>query len=157
MWTDPLQTETLTFVTSTSWDEIRMTATAPVAGSNPVFHTRLTFQAANGLTVDIDDVEMRVGADVCVDGDEDGYGNPGSSECPAGPALDCNDEEASVNPGEAESCSNGIDDNCDGLEDAADPACSPQQCILLGDRCSTARDCCSGRCSKGKPSRRVCL
>ena len=157
MWTAPLQTETLTFETSTRWDEIIMTATAPVAGSNPVFHTRLTFQAANGSTVDIDDVEMRVGADVCVDGDEDGYGYPGSSECLAGPALDCNDGDASVNPGEAESCSNGIDDNCDGLADAADPDCSPQQCTSLGDWCSTAQDCCSGRCSKGKPSRRVCL
>ena len=107
MWTDPLQTETEIFETLTEWDEIIMTATAPVGGPNPVFHTRLTFQAANGSTVDIDDVEMRVGADVCVDAD--------------------------------------------------DPDCPPQQCTSLGARCSTAQDCCSGRCSKGKPSSRVCF
>ena len=158
MWTDPLQTATEIFDTSTEWDEIIMTATAPVAGSNPVFHTRLTFQAANGSTVDIDDVEMWVGADVCVDDDKDGYGYPGSSQCSEGRELDCNDDNGLVNPGEAENCSNdGIDDNCDGLADADDPDCSPQQCTSLGDRCSTTQDCCFGRCSKGKPSNRVCL
>jgi lysophospholipase L1-like esterase len=158
MWTEPLETETFTFDLSTGWQEKTMTAIAPVGGSNPVFHTRLTFQAGNGSRVDIDDVEMRVGADACVDVDGDGYGDPGSSQCRAGPELDCNDGEASVNPGEDEDCDNdNIDDNCDGLADAADPDCSSQQCISLDEHCSSNQDCCSGRCSKGKPSSRACL
>ena len=56
------------------------------------------------------------------DGDNDGWGNP------AGPtttvpesgyvanAGDCNDSNASINPGTAETC-NGLDDNCDGTID----------------------------------------
>jgi Zn-dependent metalloprotease len=30
-------------------------------------------------------------------------------------------------------------------------------CSVVGDSCTTGADCCSGRCSKGKPSSRVCL
>lgn len=59
------------------------------------------------------------------DGDGDGYGDAGSSQiacsAPAGfvaDATDCNDVDASVFPGAAESC-NGWDDNCDGTVDEA--------------------------------------
>lgn len=53
---------------------------------------------------------------VCIDGDGDGYGSPGSAACPAGPAADCHDGDPSLNPGAAEAC-NGVDDDCDGQTD----------------------------------------
>ena len=61
------------------------------------------------------------------DGDGDGYGNPGNIyNGPVCVALgmewvanggDCNDAVAAINPGAAEICGNGIDDNCNGLVD----------------------------------------
>jgi len=62
-------------------------------------------------------------APTCSDGDGDGYGNPASALC-AHPQLDCNDANAAVHPGATEICNNGIDDDCNGLVDSADPACA---------------------------------
>jgi len=58
----------------------------------------------------------------CVDNDEDGYGDPANANCDY-PELDCDDGDPDVNPGEEEICDNGIDDNCDGKIDNADPNC----------------------------------
>ena len=62
------------------------------------------------------------------DVDNDGFGNPNSSltgcNQPAGFVannLDCNDNNAEINPSKSEICDNGIDDDCDGLIDTADP------------------------------------
>lgn len=63
------------------------------------------------------------GGPVCTDNDGDGYGFPADASC-SYPEEDCNDALASVNPGATENCGNGIDDDCDGLIDAADPNCS---------------------------------
>ncbi len=52
--------------------------------------------------------------DVCRDTDGDGYGNPGSVACPAGPARDCLDVNPDVFPGAPEMC-DGRDNNCDGV------------------------------------------
>jgi len=60
----------------------------------------------------------------CIDGDGDGYGNPGSASCANGPATDCNDNNAAVHPGATELCTDGIDNDCNGATDCADPACS---------------------------------
>ena len=61
------------------------------------------------------------------DGDGDGYGDPSSVEqaCvqPAeyvANATDCNDQDAAVHPGADEVC-DGIDNDCNGLVDEADP------------------------------------
>ena len=59
----------------------------------------------------------------CVDNDTDGYGSPASPTCTY-PEEDCNDERADINPGIAEVCGNGFDDDCDGKIDAADPDCA---------------------------------
>jgi len=75
----------------------------------------------------------------CRDFDGDGYGDPNNSvqACnpPQGYVLDCSDcddSDASINPGATEgtcgnpTCSDGKDNDCDGLIDASDSGC--QQC-----------------------------
>lgn len=69
------------------------------------------------------------------DADGDGYGNPAQSisSCspPAGFVLnntDCNDGNATINPGALEVCGNGIDDDCDGL---VDEDCGPTPVIYI--------------------------
>jgi len=60
----------------------------------------------------------------CTDSDGDGFSVEGG-ECGA---VDCNDADASVNPGAAENCTDGVDNDCDGLIDTADPnavGCQP--------------------------------
>ncbi len=52
---------------------------------------------------DVDDI----GVCLCIDDDDDGY-------CQTD---DCNDHSASVHPGAAETCGNGVDDDCDGQTD----------------------------------------
>ncbi len=63
------------------------------------------------------------------DGDSFGAGAPIlSCTQPAGTSVnntDCNDNIAAINPGAQEVC-NGIDDDCDGLTDSADPSVTGQ-------------------------------
>lgn len=81
----------------------------------------------------------------CTDADNDGY----FAETGCGTAVDCNDNDNAVNPGAAESCTNGTDDDCDGLVDAADPdAVGCPTCTdadtdgyYLESGCGTAVDC----------------
>jgi len=54
------------------------------------------------------------------------------------------------------SCSNGLDDDCDGLIDALDPDCQGGSCTPVGQHCTNDSDCCSNNCSNGRPSSRVC-
>jgi len=58
----------------------------------------------------------------CTDRDGDGHGDPANAAC-AHPEADCDDSRPDVNPGTTEICTNGIDDECDGLADEADPEC----------------------------------
>jgi hypothetical protein len=67
----------------------------------------------------------------CTDADSDGY--YAESGCETG--LDCNDNDASINPGATEVCDDGKDNDCDGLTDCADmdcegdPVCQPTSTI----------------------------
>lgn len=84
----------------------------------------------------------------CTDADNDG-------SCVE--SGDCDDADPSVHPGAAEVCDDGIDNDCDGLVDAADPACQTGTCDLgaAGDSCGSDVECCSAKC-KGKPGSRTC-
>jgi len=55
------------------------------------------------------------------------------------------------------SCSDGVDNDCDGLFDLGDLDCQGGSCAPFGEFCVKDNDCCSGSCSKGRPSMRVCL
>ncbi|MFW5940647.1 MAG: MopE-related protein [Chloroflexota bacterium] len=85
----------------------------------------------NGL-VDADDPACLV----CTDADGDGYALEGG----ACGAVDCDDADSAVNPGAIENCTNGIDDNCNGLTDADDPLCSTPPNILIIGWDGTQRD-----------------
>ena len=57
---------------------------------------------------------------LCTDVDGDGFGIPGASACAGGATrFDCNDADASVQPGVAEVNGDGVDNNCDGVVDGA--------------------------------------
>lgn len=53
--------------------------------------------------------------DVVIDADGDGYEAP--NECNLFSGLDCNDSNVAINPGAVEICSDGIDNDCDGVID----------------------------------------
>lgn len=109
-----------------------------------------------------------------LDGDGDSYV---SGDCGGD---DCDDDRPDVNPGMEEICQNGIDDDCNGLSDEEDPACSgcssPAECndfnvctddvcedyacenIPLtgtpcddGDPCTINDGCGGGACVPGQP------
>jgi len=54
---------------------------------------------------------------------------------------------------------NEVDENCNGLKDCSDPACSTSPscvtCSPLGASCTQNGQCCSGSCG-GKPNRKTC-
>ncbi len=68
----------------------------------------------------------------CNDGDGDGYGDPASAECTYG-EEDCDDTDPDVNPGGVEgpvgdpTCSDGLDNNCNGYTDEIDIGCRESQ------------------------------
>ena len=64
----------------------------------------------------------------CTDKDKDGYAVEGGS---CGP-VDCDDSNAAIKPGAAENCSDNIDNNCNGLVDAKDPAAVG--CLVCTDK-----------------------
>ncbi len=77
------------------------------------------------------------GPPVCGDGTCDA----GEDSCNC--AADCGPPDASEVPGST--CADGLDNDCDGLTDGADPDCP---CGAKGDACSAGSDCCSGRCKR---------
>ena len=61
----------------------------------------------------------------------------------------CTCGDCGTPPGAELSCSDGLDDDCDGLVDCADGDCADTStcaCLPKGDVCSSNAECCSGRC-----------
>jgi serine protease len=53
------------------------------------------------------------------------------------------------------SCSDGLDNDCDGLIDALDPDCAGGSCANVGQSCSIDGDCCSNKC-RGPSGGKTC-
>ena len=79
MWTAPLQSTTEIKTLTTDWQEYSITARAPTGTAKPVCHLRVTFEAAAGDTVHVDDVavQTRGGTGYC-------YGDGTGQSCPCG-------------------------------------------------------------------------
>ena len=82
----------------------------------------------------------------CGDGSCQSSAGEDRCTCPA----DCGAPASSELPNQT--CTDGDDNDCDGLADcadgncASDPACS---CLARGETCSTDGECCSNRCHRG--------
>ena len=96
----------------------------------------------SGAVASSDDCDDGDGAvweegEVYLDGDGDGFGAGATVEqcgLPTGYAAvdgDCDDEAAAVYPDAEVTCGNGIDDDCDGLGDCADPTEASQEDLVL--------------------------
>ena len=86
------------------------------AGVNP----GATDATCDGIDEDCDGVDgndsaAMYGASACgsVDSDGDGFMDADSN----GNTVDCDDEDAAVNPSAEEVCGNGVDEDCDGVDD----------------------------------------
>jgi len=77
----------------------------------------------NGL-IDTAD-SLAIGCIGCLDSDGDLFSPEGGS---CGP-IDCDDTDATVNPGAVELCGDGIDNDCDFYLDGTDAECSGEDCI----------------------------
>lgn len=94
----------------------------------------------NGVDEDCDGNDLEC---VCVDGDGDGYDAFDASACPTGD--DCNDNDENINPGVAEVCGDGIDNNCNNeIDEGCGPVCGDGYCDgkALGEDCRTCPDDC---------------
>jgi len=111
----------------------------------------------DGLTDAVD-----LGCVACVDGDGDGFGLNASENC-VHPYDDCNDTLPAVNPGASEgpqgdpTCSDSLDNDCDGLADGADPRCSAQSMIDLPAGCFDMGDSFNEGTADEEPVHNVCL
>lgn len=75
---------------------------------------------------------------ICTDDDGDGY----FAQIGCGTGVDCNDADAAIHPGQAETCWDDVDNNCNGQ---ADEGCTCTDADADGfyaeDDCGTAVDC----------------
>ncbi|MBI4019786.1 MAG: DNRLRE domain-containing protein [Candidatus Aenigmarchaeota archaeon] len=91
----------------------------------------------------------------CADNDADGFAGTAAA-CHLG--EDCNDGNAGINPGMAETC-NGIDDNCNGLADEwgiCGPSCIDNDGDGHGAGCPAGLDCNDGNAAIHSGAAEVC-
>lgn len=101
--------------------------TSPVSGSNnsnkiPVCHYDATTNSWKLLNINVNAWPNHAAhGDVRLD-DQDGDSYVPDNACGYGQMGDCNDNNATINPGAPEICDNNIDENCNGL---IDENCTP--------------------------------
>jgi hypothetical protein len=105
-----------------------------------------------------------------IDNDCDGFVDCDDADCGSDPAcaapfcgdLVCDAGEDQCNcaidcgspPSTETQCSDGVDNDCDGLVDGDDPDCQ-LSCGDVGSSCTTDSDCCSNKC-RGRPGAQTC-
>ena len=77
---------------------------------NPAIHPGATDACGNQVDEDCDGKDKECPAE-CKDSDKDGYGEGAACK-----DKDCDDTNADVHPGAAETCGNGIDEDCNGQD-----------------------------------------
>ena len=98
-------------------------------------------EGCDGIDNDCDgQVDEGTTAVFTLDSDGDGHGDQDGSpldacEAPEGyaPPTDCDDADPQVNPDQAELCSTGVDEDCDGLLDCEDGDCDGTDTCLEGN------------------------
>ena len=87
--------------------------------NDPSVHPGAAEVCGDGVDQDCNQVDL-----LCLSPDLDGDGydcpfvNPWDSHACAAPGLDCNDLDAGIHPGASERCGDGIDQDCDGVDQA---------------------------------------
>lgn len=140
------------FSASTCWNEAdkKFAAVFPDLPDNSLAYSYMTDPAGSakiicavyesGLTIQGANLKSPSCAEICLDFDQDGYGNPASAAC-AFPDLDCNDTDKLVTTGVPESegngnCSDGLDNDCDFRIDCDDSGCAASSFCLSGGFCN---------------------
>ena len=89
---------------------------SPYDGGNPTVSPH--------VEVSVPTNQFEVVAAACTDADGDGYEDSACNPNPGNGGGDCDDTNPLVNPGMAEICGDGLDNDCDGLYDSNDPDCA---------------------------------
>jgi hypothetical protein len=114
--------ENAELVVDSAWTEQEVDLTA-LAARQPTVYLRWTMgptdKAYQYCGWNIDDIRI-MGMDIvnCWDADGDGFYDPACG------GDDCNDSDATMFPGAIESCTDGVDNDCNALVDSEDPSCS---------------------------------
>jgi len=101
-----------------------------ICGLDPVCNIMSCLPGCSGTDICNSDGSACDPAPTCIDNDNDGYGNPGGdSSCLYGIQTDCDDSNRFINPGVAEICDNGVNENCN----PADDVCPQQGDVCCGE------------------------